>query len=316
VSLSARPRDRSYGYRLFGLDVVSDIRLDELGDAAAPSATPDVVIRHERIPPIDGEQVENFSVTPGGAGILNVVGAGRFLIEDGRRILVEPDPAGSERNVRLFLLGSAFGSILHQRGLLPLHANAIEIGGKAIAFLGHSGAGKSTMAAWFHDHGFNDLADDVCVVTQEGARPIAHPGIPRLRLWREALEASGRNVAEHELSFDDMDKYNVATRAREGAEPLPLGAVYLLERAEAGTAGTVITALSGMAAVDALVSNTYRGGYLTMMGGTARHLAACVALARAVPVFTVSRAWGLERLGAELQLIERHAREAIRDAAA
>ena len=78
--------------------------------------------------------------------------------------------------------------ILHQRSLLPLHANAMVVEGRAIGFMGHPGAGKSTLAAWFHDRGFDVLADDVCVVTPgPDGRPLAHPGIPRLRLWREAL---------------------------------------------------------------------------------------------------------------------------------
>ena len=45
---------------------------------------------------------------------------GRYRIEAGNRITVESEPGVPERNVRLFLLGSAFGVLLHQRGLLPV----------------------------------------------------------------------------------------------------------------------------------------------------------------------------------------------------
>ena len=72
-----------------------------------------------------------------------------------------------DANIRLYLLGSAMGVLLHQRGLLPLHANAVEIDGKAFAFMGASGSGKSTLAAWFHDHGYRIIADDVCAVRFE-----------------------------------------------------------------------------------------------------------------------------------------------------
>ena len=117
-----------------------------------------------------------------------------------------------ERNVRLFLLGSAFGVLLHQRGLLPLHANAIEIDGRAVAFMGPSGAGKSTLAAWFHDRAFRVIADNVCAISRnsEGRRQAA-PGLPRLRLWAEALELMGRSSHALNRSFvdDDDEKFDV-----------------------------------------------------------------------------------------------------------
>lgn len=300
-----------FQYDLFGLRVASQVELPELV-SAAPGPEVDVHIRLGLIPAMEGERHDGFAVTPEGA-LLNVPRAGRYLIRDGREIVLEPDPTGAETNRRLYLLGSAFGVILHQRNLLPLHANSIEISGSAIAFLGHSGAGKSTMAAWFHDRGFNVLADDVCVVTTDGnGPPLAQPGIPRLRLWRDALEASGRTPEGYELSFDDMDKYNVPTRPGEAKRPLPLGAVYLLDSPNPEIRRTSFQRLTGVAALEALVSNTYRGAYVQMLGGTQRHLSACIAMARMVPVFAISRVWGRDHIDAELAALEDHARSVLR----
>jgi hypothetical protein len=290
-------------FSLFGLRVRSDIPLPELSRGA--EGEPDVIIKRGSLPPIEGERVNSIAVTAEGA-ILNIPRVGRYLIREGREIVVEADPAGSERHLRLFLLGSAFGGILHQRHLLPLHANSIEFGGRAVAFMGHSGAGKSTMAAWFHDRGFNVLADDVCVVTFEGGAPMAQPGIPRLRMWRDALEASGRSAEAHELSFDDADKYNVPTRQGGAAGPVALGAIYLLMKGEGEPASDFIQRLSGIEAIDALVANTYRGGYVPMMGTTQKHLESCLALARSVPVFTVRRTWGKDHLEREFGAIREH----------
>ena len=100
-------------------------------------------------------------------------------MRDGNQIVIDAAPDATDRNVRLFLLGSALGALLHQRGLLPLHANAIDLGGGAVAFSGHSGAGKSTIAAWFHDRGHRILADDVCVVGfDQSGRALVH-AVPR-----------------------------------------------------------------------------------------------------------------------------------------
>jgi hypothetical protein len=300
----------AYRYAVFGLSIASPFPLPELIEAPAVGAA-DVEIALGEPAAASEEGREGFFSTASG-GLLDVHKVARYRIDDGRRITVEPYPTGSERHIRLYLLGSALGALLHQRRLLPLHANAMDFGGRAVAFMGASGAGKSTMAAWFHDRGSSVLADDVCVVTLgEGGEPMAHPGIPRLRLWRDALEASGRSANAHEHAFDDADKYNVPTRRGRTSGAIPLGAIYLLD--EPGSAAPVqaITSLRGVAAMDALVSNTYRGGYAATVGALPQLIATCQALASKVPVFSVQRVWGRDRLDEQMEALERHARDVV-----
>jgi hypothetical protein len=292
-------------YRLFGLNLASEISLAGVAPPVEAEAA-DVAVVFGQVPP--GDYPPGYSATPDGT-MLAVTKVGRYLIRDGREIVVEPAEGASERNLRLFLLGSAIGALLHQRGLLPLHANAIDLGGRAVAFSGHSGAGKSTIAAWFHDRGYPILADDVCVVGfDEAGRAIAYPGIPRLRLWREALEASGRDAGAYDRSFDDMDKYDVPTETGSTQEPLPLAAIYLLRKAGEG-GDAAIERLAGVDAVETLMSNTYRGGYLKTIGRTGEHLAACLRLVRAVPVFRAERLWGFERFDGQARQLHDHAGE-------
>jgi hypothetical protein len=140
---------------------------------------------------------------------------------------------------------------------------------------------------------------------------VAYPGVPRLRLWREALEVSGRVADKFERSFDHLDKYDVPTSAETRPDPAPLAAVYLLAKADGGTEVGTIERLSGVAAVDALVSNTYRGGYLRLIGGTGPHLALCARIAMRAPVFRASRAWGFDSFDAEAARLEAHARSLL-----
>ena len=298
---AARPAST---YRLFGLNLRSELDLAGLAPTIEADQA-DVEIAYGSVP---GSDHHGYRATEEGT-LLAVAKVGRYLIREDR-ILIDPAPGASERNVRLFLLGSAIGALLHQRGLLPLHANAIDVGGRAVAFSGHSGAGKSTIAAWFHDRGHNILADDVCVIGfDEAGRALAYPGIPRLRLWREALEASGRDTRAYARSFDDTDKYDVPTLSEAEAEPLPLAAIYLLRKAEDSGGDSGIERLKGVEAVDTLVSNTYRGGYLNMIGRTREHLSACVRVARAVPVFRAQRLWGFDRFDEQARRLSDHAVE-------
>jgi hypothetical protein len=294
-------------YALFGLTVVSEVALPELA-AASPDAAADAVVRRDRI--ALPAAAPGYAACEDGATLLTVPDVGRFLIRDGREIVVDA-PFAPERNMRLFLLGSVFGALLHQRGLMPLHANAVVLEGRAFAFCGHSGAGKSTMAAWFHDRGAPILADDVCVIGFDaGGAPQAFPGIPRLRLWRQALEETGRLAEDFDRSFDALDKYDVPL-SPPNPDPEPLAAIYLLDKAAVAQDAGTIERLTGVAAVETLVSNTYRGAYLRTIGGTGAHLAACARIARSVPVFRAARLWGFEAFDGEARRLETHARSLL-----
>src|SRR6185436_17962029 len=69
--------------------------------------------------------------------------------------------------VGFHLVRSVTGAVLQQRGLLPLHASALLLGAGAIALLGPSRAGKSTLAAALARRGHPVLADDVVPVSPE-----------------------------------------------------------------------------------------------------------------------------------------------------
>lgn len=287
---------------LFGLSVRSELPLPGFA-AAEGEANGAVDIRFGSV----AAPTEGWAEAQGEDFLLDIEAVGRFRVSGGREIVIDPKPGASERNIRVYLLGSAFGALLHQRGLIPLHANAIEIGGKAVAFSGRSGAGKSTLAAWFADRGRGVLCDDVCAIGFDGnGAPIAWPGIPRLRLWQDAIERSGRTIAGFERSFDDDNKYDVPTGAAPAAEPLPLGAIYILAEAEEGEAPG-IERLTGIAAAEALIANTYRGAFVKMIGATERHMRDCLRIVAKVPVHRARRRWGAESLDAEAQRLADHA---------
>lgn len=297
----------SCDYSIFGLHVRSELPLPEL--LGADSTTrPHVTVRIGKVPDA-GPLGPGLHVTHGGL-LLVIDGVARYFVKDGSQIVVDPQPNVPDANVRLFLLGSAMGALLHQRKLLPLHANAVEVGGRAFAFMGKSGAGKSTLAAWFHDSGFRIVADDVCVVSfDDGERPQVRPGISRLRLWREALDATGRDVAAYHRSFfgeNAPDKYDVPlVSACSTDAPIPLAAVYLLERSDSFK----IETLTGLAAVEAVFANTYRGAFVAKAGGSQDHWSASVQLVRNVPIFSAGRRWGLGKMTEQFAGLLRHAEQ-------
>ncbi|WP_309611051.1 hypothetical protein [Sphingomonas sp.] len=283
-------------HELFGLSLRSQLPLPELGESVSGGAA-DVRIS------IDPE----LDVVDGGQAIA-VEGIATYAVIGGRHIIVRPEPGAATQNVRLYLLGSAMGMLLHQRGVLPLHANAIDVGGRVVAFAGPSGSGKSTLALWFADHGHRVIADDVCAIRIDDAgRPMVSPGIPRLRLWREAIEASGRSVAGFERSYagdESFDKYDMPGDRLVGrSRDRSLAALYILERGQR----FAIEPLGGVDAAEAVFANTYRGHYVARAKNAGAHLRASMALIGTTPLFRVTRCWGFERLHEEAEAIARHA---------
>jgi hypothetical protein len=293
-------------YSIFGLRVRSELPLPELFPAVG-NGPADVTIRVGAVHELPEARRGIHLIDDGMLFVVEDVG--RYRAARGEEIVVEPKPDTPDRNVRLFLLGSVFGGLLHQRGNLPLHANAIQVEDKAIAFMGEAGSGKSTLATWFHDQGFPVMADDVCVVKfDEQGRPKALPGLPRLRLWQETLEATGRAANDFNRSYvgdNDWMKFDVPiTQETASLSEAALSAIYLLEKGDA----LDIRRLEGVEAADAVFSHTYRGGYVAVLKGEQGHWSASMRLVQTVPVYRLTRKWGLDRMDDEGRRILDHAR--------
>ena len=285
--------------RLFGLTIDSELPLPGL--AAAPHGAPvDVTIRLGKV---------------ADDGNLIIPEAGSFAVRGGCEVIIDALPGVPERNLRLFLLGSAMGLLLHQRGLLPLHANGVSLDGRAIAVAGSTGMGKSTLAAWFTRQGIEFVGDDVIALKQTASGFVALLGPPRVRLWREALDKFrlGSEGLEQSYADLDFDKWDLPVALSEVAsEELPLGGIYVLGDGP----DIAIRRLGGAAAAAALFDHTYRGGYVELVGGVARHWQAIATLAASIPVFSLERPRDLSQLEALGRAVLEHAQaEAARTAA-
>jgi len=294
-------------YSCFDFSIRSTLALPEM-HAADPAGAPVVQIRIDALPErLPGGQDSGQGLQIAGDIVqLNVPETARYRVRGGCEILVHPLPGAAPRNVRLFLLGSALGILCHQRGLLLLHANAVVADGAAFAFAGESGAGKSTLAAHFQRAGYPILCDDVCAVRLDAAgAPRAWPGLPRLKLWGDAATAFGYDRASLEPAIEGLDKYHVPLAAPPAAGPVPLRRLYLLSRAAPGEAGSPVR-LRGAAAMEAILSQTYRAHYLIPMGLAAPHFRHCAALLQQIEVFAAPRAWGFGVFAREAERLERH----------
>jgi hypothetical protein len=99
-----------------------------------------------------------------------------------RTITVHRAPEADPGLIPIFLEGAVLAHALAAEDLLALHASAVEVGGQALAIVGQSGRGKSTLAAVLCSAGARLVADDALRVDPTESGPICFPGSSGLRL--------------------------------------------------------------------------------------------------------------------------------------
>jgi hypothetical protein len=296
-------------YVSHGLRINSEIALPELDTTrSARAALPEVSVRighvEETLP--GATRVASVFQFAERDMLFEFPGIARYRVRHGEEIVVDPFADASAKAIRLHVLGTALSMLCLQRGLLPLHANAIVASGRAIGFAGRSGAGKSTLTATLRKRGYAVLSDDVCVVSfDDEGRALCWPGIPRLKLWREAAAALGQDISRCETLLEGIDKYHVPLSDEVPSHPLPFDRLYVLP--DRGTKPrTQIDRLVGGSAVKAIMENTYRGWAAVPMRMADVHFRLATAFARSAEVFAVGRQWGFDVYEDEVDRLECH----------
>jgi hypothetical protein len=293
---------RRYSYRAFGLGILSDLQMPEL--PPAPGALPSVDLSIEMVGGIEGmppEASEGFCRYEGGGYVLRAPKIADFHVESGRRIRMAVAPAADSRMAKLYLLGSALGMALHQRGLLVMHASAVLRGGAVCMFVGDSGAGKSTLAAGLAAAGFGVLGDDVVAVrvNGDGASEV-WPGARSFKVWGDALDALGLEDVKRTRVADRADKFFVVNQSPVADAGYPVSELILLDTAAEAVS---LEPLSNLEAVRAISSNTYRPEYVALLGRTAEHFQQCAALASSISARRFRRPWNLGRVRGDIEFL-------------
>lgn len=286
-------------YTAYNLSIASDIDLPELlPDWTESSALPaDVQIRfagvqHQAL--MNAQQLGPFLWANRENLLLEVPHVARFLVQNGNAIAIDPAPGIDEDSIRVFLLGSAMGALLFQRGHLVLHGNAIRIGDQCMVCVGHSGAGKSTLAAGFMQRGYEVLADDVVPVDQVCR---ALPGFPRIKLWRDVADQLQIDTRGLRRIRPKLEKFNYPLGRQFAGQPLPIRWVYALGSDNIDQIR--FDPIQGMQRFLPLRNNTYRMRFLQGMALKSEHLQLCGQLAGRIRLARVTRpkaGFGLDAL--------------------
>jgi hypothetical protein len=234
----------------FGLQIEADLPLAGLGSAVDPDL-PIVELRQissgdldafwpwpvaelivdRRLP--DGERVMSVQMSREAGYLVDTPDHGRFRIEmNGGTIDCVPSVQTDWQWLRpLYAQALPIASALNGREVL--HASGVVVEAGAVAFVGNSGAGKTTLALRLAEQGARLLADDVVALSVAPGGVIAHPGVSFANIAPEQLGAvaPGR-PDEFGRLVGSSDKLHMVIEGL-ATEAAPLRSVYFLDRGPA-----------------------------------------------------------------------------------
>lgn len=267
-------------YSSFGLLLRSNLPIPELVPVKALSSDPIVNIHMNESPPQKcSSQPKTLSYTseytdPTGQPALRIWKTldGQFLYLayfDGTEFWM--DRKGTElwaqwpdnltiQDTATYLLGPVLGLLLRLRGVTCLHASAISVGDRAIAFVGSEGAGKSTTAARFAQNGCPVVSDDVVAISERQGSYYVFPAYPYLSLWPDSVTivyGPQKELPSFSANWNKRLLSLSANNLKFQDKQLQLGALFILGERNSLPDSPRVEPLTPKEALLSLVANSY-----------------------------------------------------------
>jgi hypothetical protein len=272
----------SYSYRAYGVGIVSATNIPGLQPCDITSSSfvlqfetgpePDWAVRGRALPGRILSRLPAHERTADPSFVLTEHGNGQcheLAYSDGTRFIVDETatrvwgtfrPPLTREDLATYFLGPVMGFLLRRKHVTCLHASGVELLGKAVAFSGDAGYGKSTTAAALALRGVPVLSEDILPLTQTDGKCLAIPGYPRVCLWPDAVRklvgsADGlpRLTPTWEKRYLPLD----GVRAKFARDSKPLGAIYLFGERSADAKAPRVESMRPRDALLELVQNTY-----------------------------------------------------------
>ncbi len=173
-------------------------------------------------------------------------------------------PEATLEDAASYLLGPVLGILLRLRGVTCLHASAVALEDRSVAFVGPAGAGKSTTAAAFARQGYAVISDDIVALEEREDLFQVMPAYPHLCLWPDSVQMLYGSPEALPRIVQDWDKRRLAAGdqgTRFEGRPLPLAAIYILGESGPHPAPRV-EGIRPQAAFLSLVAGTYANNIL------------------------------------------------------
>jgi len=248
-------------YRMCSLEVQSEIALVELdaGDeklaagcvvvvgAEAPADIVEWLLVHEHR---DGFLAKE---DPSQRLVVHLDGAAIIVVSaDNDTIVVHPE-IDDDDVISHLVVDHVLPRVLARRGYTVLHATCVAYDDRAVAFVGASGAGKSTMAMSALQSGARLLADDCLVLDDRGTEFDVLASYAGSRLWSDSASALAVDPSGALVNGTGKSRVRLDAALPSGARAR-LAAVFVLAR---GATDLDVEAMAAAEAFWRLGENAY-----------------------------------------------------------
>jgi hypothetical protein len=221
--------------------------------------------------------------------------AGTFCFPPGTGgVTLYRSPGASDDDIHDTFLRGVLPVVFIARGYEALHASAVSLNGRVVAFAAESGTGKSTLAAAVAGTQGGRWADDTTLWSMAGGTPVTL-ALPHPSRLDAPAGATIRAIT-------------AAASAPPGVEPgslAPLAALYLLTRRTSGSAYVEFSRVEPATAFRRMLVHAHP--FQLMEERPRQLLERMLDLASMLPVFDLRFRSGLEHLGSVADLVARHA---------
>jgi hypothetical protein len=255
-------------------------------DRPVPNERPSEEVIAERV--VDGSAWYTFAQC--GEEVLGrFYGLVDFEIDrTGRRVTYYRDPADRDM-VAILIAGSLVAYLLSSAGRLVLHASAVEVDGSAVAFVGFSGQGKTTVATLLCAEGYPLVTDDLLPVDPGPEGVTCAPVGIELRV-REKVEALLQRFSSGEVRGRTVDDRHAVAPPLTRVERLPLATLVIPWPDRAATSVSARRLLPGEAAL--LLARCQRIEGWTAPSQRRAQFNSISAVVSSVPVLEMRVPWG------------------------
>jgi hypothetical protein len=294
-------------YLAYGLTIHSALALPEFLPAEALSVDYDVTLNlitsPERYFEVDQETDLDRSWTLSvnrDQAVVFIRNAGLFEISAGRQIEITLAPDADEGELRLYVGGVIMAILLYQRNCLVLHSSAVQIDHQVVAFLGMSGAGKSSIAVALEKVGYPIITDDVLALHFLDGGVYAAPGYPQVKLTKESATTLGHDLDQLLPLHRVESKLGYRLQSAFPTALMPLQALFFLNIGEQ-------IAIESLPAQDKFLELlTHSAPTRWQIPGDGLHLTQCARLVQQVPILQLKRPRNLSQLEDSARWVEQY----------
>lgn len=211
---------------------------------------------------------------------------GIYCIQNGNLITVKK--IGNSKFFTNFILGSSFGCLFAQKGIVAVHGAAGFFNDSSFIITGKSGCGKSTLMSALTLKGYRFLSDDISVLNMSSTEIDVCSGYAKQKLCSDAALKLGIDINKCVKIDEGRNKYEVSSYKVFEKEPKKLKFIFEIEKSSAAD-NVSIKEVTGINKIRHIFSNIYRNQIVSRIGLSDSYVKMIIDVSMSVKYYIMTR---------------------------